>query len=81
MIKYFHELTKDEFHALVDTKITWGQCAIDYPQPKWCTYPEAVQGVMGCWSLMDYMVTGEEYCKDCVCYKVSIIKELENHGE
>ena len=73
MIKYFHELTKKEFRTLCKTKVTWGQAAKDYPQPEWCSYPDAVQGIMGCWSLMDFTVTGRNSCKNCDCY----IKERE----
>ena len=68
MIKYFHELTKEEFSKLCEVPATWRQTAIDYPQPPWCGYPNAVCGVMGCWSLMDFMVTGRNFCKNCHCY-------------
>ena len=68
MIKYFHELTRDEFKSLVDKKLLWWQVAEDYPQTEWCSYPDAVQGVMGCWSLMSFMVTERNYCKNCDCY-------------
>jgi hypothetical protein len=68
MIKYFHELTKEEFGKLVgESKYKWGEFAEMYPQPKWCGYPDAVQGEMGCWSLMGFMVTGKPYCKGCDC--------------
>lgn len=65
MIKYFHELTRQEFEELLDTKITYGQLAIDYPQPEWCQYPNATQGAIGCWSLMSFYVTGKEFCNKC----------------
>uniref|UniRef100_A0A6M3JIC9 Uncharacterized protein n=1 Tax=viral metagenome TaxID=1070528 RepID=A0A6M3JIC9_9ZZZZ len=68
MIKYFHELTKKEFNKLAKTKMTYAQLAEDYPQPTWCGYPKATQGIMGCWSLTGFMVTGEDFCKDCDCY-------------
>ena len=68
MIKYFHELTEAEFNEIVKENITWEECAKRYPQPKWCNYPDAVCGVMGCWSLMGFMVTNEDYCKNCDCY-------------
>ncbi len=74
MIKYFHELTKTEFNKLVKKKMTWEQCAKDYPQPVWCAYPDAVYGTMGCWSLMSFnedgtnWVTGRNYCKNCDCH-------------
>lgn len=68
MIKFFHQLSEDEFKVLCDTKMTWEECAREYPQPQWCGYPEAVQGVMGCWSLMDFLVTGRSFCRHCDCY-------------
>jgi len=68
MIKYYHELTEQEFKDKVAGKLTYGECASDYPQPSWCSYPQATWGMMGCWSLIGFMVTGEEYCKDCDCY-------------
>ena len=67
MIKYFHRLTKKEFEALYRKKLTWGEIAKDYPQPKWCGYPGALDGIMGCWSLTAQMVTGKAYCKNCDC--------------
>ena len=69
MIKSFHKLTKEEFKVIVDSKITYGKLAEDYPQPEWCKYPEATSGAMGCWSLMSHMVTGRDYCKNCECSK------------
>lgn len=68
MIKYFHELTEDEYNELVKKKITYGELARDYPQPKWCVYPGATNGVMGCWALVGFEVTDEDYCKDCEYY-------------
>lgn len=79
MIKYFHELTEGEFKALPD--MTWAECAKDYPQPIWCSYPEAVQGVMGCWSLMCFMVTGRSYCKNCDCYIKKSRRLNETHKD
>ena len=78
MTKFFHQLSKDEFKEILKEKITWGECAKRYPQPKWCSYPQAVQGLMGCGSLMDFLVTGRNYCKTCDCYiKKSVSKESE----
>ena len=76
MIKYFHELTEDEFNNICRLHITWDGCSRLYPQPKWCGYPDAVQGLMGCWSLMCFMVTGEKYCKNCDCYIPNMKKVL-----
>lgn len=71
MKKYFHELTEEEYKKIVDSKeYTYEKLAKDYPQPKWCSYPNATEGVMGCWSLVDFKVTGEAFCKECDLYKV-----------
>lgn len=67
MIKYFHELTVEEFQVLVKARLTWEQVAIDYPQPTWCRYPQAVQGPWGCNSLMAHLVTNETFCNSCDC--------------
>jgi len=67
MKKYFHELTKEEFKKLQKEDLTWEQCAKDYPQPTWCAYPEAVSGVLGCWSLMDFNIHSEKDCLNCEC--------------
>ncbi len=66
-IKYFHELTEEEFEKLQKTGMTWGECGKKYPQPEWCSYPEAVMGVMGCWSLMYFRVKDKESCGKCEC--------------
>jgi hypothetical protein len=69
-IKYFHELTKREFEGIrkKNPRMTYGECAKLYPQPPWCNYPDATFGVMGCWSLLGFMVTGKDYCRDCECF-------------
>ena len=77
MIKFFHKLSKKEFDALPDGNYSWGQCSKDYPQPSWCNYPDAVAGEMGCWSLMDFRVTGRAYCKNCNCYIKRAKKEKD----
>ena len=72
MIKYFHELKKEEIEEILKKyppDATYKDIEKDYPQPKWCTYPGAINGVMGCWSLFYQYVTGEDYCKSCECYR------------
>ena len=54
-VKYFHELSDEEYEILMDNKekITWEECAKKYPAPSWCGHGSgAVCGIMGCWSLM-----------------------------
>jgi hypothetical protein len=38
-------------------------------QPEWCTYPDAATPVLGCWSLLNGRVTGEDFCKRCELHK------------
>ena len=63
--KYFHELTTEEFLELVKAGTTYKEIAKKHPQPKWCKYPEALNGVMGCWNLTGLRIKKEEDCKNC----------------
>ena len=66
-IKYFHKLTEQEYKEKLAGKLTYGEVDVLYPQPKWCSHPQATWGVMGCWSLVSFMVKNKAYCKDCEC--------------
>lgn len=78
--KYFHELSDKEVKALIDSKPTWEYMNKHYKQPSWCTYPNALNGIMGCWSLI--LARGEispEFCKACECYtEVAVIEAGDN---
>ena len=69
--EYFHELSQQEIDKLISDKRTIGYIMENYKQPKWCKYPDALGGILGCWSLMDLQKNGlrtkisEEFCKDC----------------
>ena len=71
MIKYFHELTEEEYQTIVDS----GKFPLmkdfekEYPQPVWCSYPDALYGKMGCWSLVGFKIKTEKDCKICELYK------------
>lgn len=69
MKKYYHELTQAEIDALIESKITYGELAKLHPQPKWCTYTDAVMGEMGCWSLMIPGKVNRDFCRKCECSK------------
>ena len=69
MNKYFHELTEEEYEALKNSGATWADVMANYKQPDWCDYPDALEGVMGCWSLIYRKPVSETYCKDCECFK------------
>jgi hypothetical protein len=65
MIKYFHELTDDEYEALEENGTRWCDLPEKYPQPEWCEYPDALNAEMGCWSLVYRTGVNKEYCKNC----------------
>lgn len=73
--KYWHELTDEEMQKLFDAKVTYGWTLKNIKQPDWCTYPNALEGTMGCWSLTDVKdlrkKISHEFCKDCDCYRKS----------
>ncbi len=67
----WHELT-DEQRAEVKSRkaYTFRDLMRDYAQPDWCTYPEALCGEMGCWSLFyTPRVIGNDYCLKCECHR------------
>lgn len=69
--RYFHELEQKEIDALIADKKTIGYIMETYKQPAWCKYPNALEGQMGCWSLMDLSKDGlrtkisKDFCKGC----------------
>lgn len=64
-LRYFHRISDAEFESLTNLNKTWAWIMEHFAQPKWCGYPEALGGMMGCWSLVGRMVTGEDYCRGC----------------
>lgn len=73
--KYWHELSQEEIDKIISDSVTNRFVVENYKQPDWCTYPEALMGVMGCWSLTDNSTDGlrtkisHDYCTGCPCYK------------
>lgn len=69
MIKYFHELTEDEFDKIIKDNPgkTWVWAAETYPQPDWCKYPNAVADgpFTGCGSLMNFRIHDNFPCAHC----------------
>lgn len=61
----FHEVSGDEFHKLVDGGWTWRDIEENYRQPDWCQYPDALQGVMGCLSLVNLRIKSVRQCAAC----------------
>ena len=67
--KYWHELSKEEQEKFIqEEKITIGEFMKKFKQPDWCSYPNALEGLMGCWALVFGYIHSEEDCKDCEFY-------------
>jgi len=80
MIKYYHELRKEEYLWLVKEGTTYAELEKDFPQPSWCEYPQATSGLMGCWSLIDFesgysRVTGVFFCLGCPLYLENLLND------
>ncbi len=78
MIKYYHQLKKEELLWLMKEGNTYREVEKDFPQPPWCSYHQATFGMMGCWSLTCFtsgysMVTGKDFCKTCDSYEYPVI--------
>ena len=53
--------------------ITYGQFKERFKQPAWCTYHEALTGIMGCWSLMrPGRIRTVKDCGQCELIKVKV---------
>ena len=72
MKPYFHELPKEERDKILTGEVmTVREFMNKYDQPEWCTYPEALSGHMGCWSLMYTTESiNKEFCSTCDCFKI-----------
>lgn len=74
-MKYWHEISQDEVNEVIASKKTYQFLVDNYKQPDWCSYPDALMGVMGCWSLTDNGPDGlrtkvsHDFCKTCDQYK------------
>ena len=66
---FLHELTPGEIDKILAEKIKIGELMERYRQPDWCGYPGALEGQMGCWSLMDLKglrcKISKDFCCDC----------------
>jgi len=69
--RYYHELKDEEVKKMIALHMTYGELMRHVKQPDWCEYPDALEGMFGCWSLMspDYRTQiSRNYCKNCDCY-------------
>ena len=77
----FHLMPAEQFERLKKAGKTWSYAMKHYRQPDWCSYPNALDGMMGCWSLINRKVTGEPYCaKGCDQYKPVLAKNRKNRA-
>lgn len=73
-MKYWHEIPQKEITKLVEQKKSVQFIIDNYKQPDWCNYPDALSGLMGCWSLNDNTTNGlrtnisRQFCKNCPEY-------------
>lgn len=78
---FFHKVSAYEINKLMENEITISEIKKRYQQPKWCTYPEALNGFAGCWSLMDIeglrKEISVEFCNDCPCFNKNFINYIE----
>jgi len=69
MAEYFHQMTTEKRSQIETAGWTWGDVKEHFVPPAWCQYPDALNGVGGCWSLIGGIVTGEDFCKTCDCHR------------
>jgi hypothetical protein len=72
MKPFFHTQTNEVLEKEILAGITVGELKTKYQQPTWCGYPEALEGMMGCWSLMDVKglrnQISKPFCRKCDCF-------------
>jgi hypothetical protein len=69
--RFWHRAPQKEIDEFIKSKPTFEQMYNKYQQPGWCTYPEALSGAMGCWSLVgdNRTAISKSFCKTCDLYK------------
>ncbi len=81
-MRYWHRLSKKEKRYILDSNIPVKEFLKQYHQPSWCDYPEALAGLMGCWSLMVSLTyVSKRYCKNCDCYIYPAHGNSKKHKE
>ena len=65
---YWHLFDVDKQLEIQQQYKTIGWFVRHYRQPEWCKYPEALSGLMGCWSLWYRNIHKETDCKNCDLY-------------
>lgn len=62
---YFHELPKEEKERILASRMLMCEFMDKYQQPAWCKFPNALSGLMGCWSLMLGDIETIRDCREC----------------
>ena len=71
MKQYFHNITDEEYKKLEESGTNWEKIMKNYSQPDWCSYPNALEGIMGCRALVYRDVKSKSFCEQCeFCDKV-----------
>lgn len=69
--RFWHRVGQKVVDSINGNK-TWQYVMDNFKQPTWCNYPEALSGIMGCWTLTSdegRQKISRKFCKDCECYK------------
>jgi hypothetical protein len=76
----YHRLSQKTIDAMIG-KMTYAELMEKYRQPDWCQYPEALNGMWGCWSLTDNAPGGmrtkicKTFCSGCEFYSDTQTKQ------
>jgi hypothetical protein len=70
MKPFWHRESKKNIESLIKKGLTIQYLLENYRQPTWCNYPDALAGMMGCWSLTGDNRTeiSHKFCSSCECY-------------
>ena len=69
-MKYWHEIPQSEIDNLIKKNVQMQFVYDNYKQPDWCKYSNALDPLLGCWSLTGNNRTkiSKKFCKTCECY-------------
>jgi hypothetical protein len=70
--RYWHEVEPEERERLIkESNMLPREFLKQFKQPDWCTYPDALAGLMGCWSLvLSRTINSIKDCAGCECNKL-----------
>jgi len=63
---FWHRINEyDQLYIQEHSGMTIGQFMKKFKQPDWCDYPDALQGIFGCWSLYYRYIHNIGNCENC----------------